>query len=139
RPISVERPGASPRFDGLPIVPHLVVRSGQCREPDEQTGITGTEPDALFCSPDRLFPPPSVKVHLCQKHVDDGKARVEPDRQLECRNRALKTLRPHASQTKSKMGVGIARVQYNGPLREIASLLKTSIGIVGPPCHSRAG
>ena len=41
RPIPVERPGASPGFDSLRIMPHLVVRPSQRGKPDEHARTLG--------------------------------------------------------------------------------------------------
>src|SRR6266436_9617125 len=128
-PVAVQRPGASTDLDSLFIVPHLVVRPGECGKPDEHARIAGAEADAPFRLLDRLFRPTGVEVHLSEQDVSGGKARVELDRLLECRDPALGTARPHARQTKSKMGIGITRIEGYGLTRKIVTVFERGVRI----------
>ena len=58
------------RFDGLGVVPQLVVSAGQRGKPDEQARIAGAKSDALFRLLDRLFRADrAIEVHLAEQNV----------------------------------------------------------------------
>src|SRR5215469_3300552 len=99
------------------------MRSGHRRKPEEQTRIAGAKADALLSQPERVFQVRAVKVHLPQKDMRRGEARVELDRLLKCRDRPIGAAGPHANQAERKLGVWVTRIKINCPLRQDVSLL----------------
>ena len=67
-----------------------------------------------------------------------GIARVQLDRLREFRDRPLGAACPHGDQAQGKVGIGVARVERDGALRELVSLVVIGVGVLRPTGLSRA-